>query len=135
MSDQRLHCRHTHGPVKSAPQPLLALQSVPQGNTAQAAPVTERRQDDPRWPQSIHINFSALSPTNESLVIVLDGTIVNTSRGGVCISTAWPLIPSSCLRCEVALADELARVPTLVQVVWVNPMRDGTHLCGLRYLV
>ena len=41
----------------------------------------------------------------------------------------------SSLRCEVLLTHDLLRIPTLMQVRWVNSCDDSTYLCGLQYLV
>ena len=135
MADHRLYCRQNQG--ISAPQHTFsqALRQVSEYSPAEALPEIERRQDDSRIAQSIPLRISALSPNLDPLVIVLDGIITNASRGGVCISTAWPLTPATSLRCEVLLAGEIVRIPTLMQVRWVKTQDDGAYRCGLLYLI
>jgi len=96
----------------------------------------ERRQpDSPRFPQAIAAKISSLTLAFDPLVVTLDAVVVNASGGGLCISTAWPLAISSCMRCELSFAEDRVRIPTLMQVRWVNTCDDNNYLCGLQYLV
>jgi hypothetical protein len=67
---------------------------------------------------------------------VLQGKTRNIASGGIGITGDRPLTPGTVLRCEVAVQDVPARIPTLVKVCWSDKSGvGGQYKLGLLFLL
>ncbi len=67
--------------------------------------------------------------------LVVSGQVINISRGGACIASSVPLVPECVVQCEISLPGLEISLPTLMQVVWVEPTDQDKYVWGLRYIV
>ena len=61
--------------------------------------------------------------------------VENISQSGMCVSTRFPLMLSTSVRCEVGLNDLPVAVPTMAQVRWVMKVNSRVYRSGLQYLL
>jgi hypothetical protein len=67
---------------------------------------------------------------------VLQGMTRNIASGGIGVTGDRPLTPGTILRCEIAVQDAPARIPTLVKVCWSDDSSvGGRYKLGLLFLL
>ena len=67
--------------------------------------------------------------------LVVSGQVINISRSGACIVSNVPFVPECVVHCEISLPGLEISLPTLMQVVWVEPADQDKYFWGLRYVV
>jgi len=79
----------------------------------------------------------AMLPGFDESPSAVQGTVVNISKGGVCIRTDAPLPVSRPVRGEISLQAEVAvGLPVLMQVRWNQKCSaENQYLNGLQFLV
>lgn len=68
---------------------------------------------------------------------MIQATVRNVSRGGVCVQTEQLISPSSLLVCEIVVSDKPpVSVPTLLEVCWTKKKKrdHNGYLSGLQFL-
>ena len=64
------------------------------------------------------------------------GRVENISKNGLCVLSKRSMLPSSLVRCEIAVSGTRATIPTLMQVRWVrrNSTNNGYEI-GMQFLL
>lgn len=91
------------------------------------------RRKSRRLAQSAEIRIQQLSPDKPEGAIW--GEVKNFSDGGMCVETLAPLTTSTVVQCRVGIPDLQFAIPTLMQVLWVEPTDAAEYAAGLRYLL
>lgn len=61
--------------------------------------------------------------------------VVNISEDGMCVISDLPIEPGSVLQCDMKLPGLDVRIPTVMQVVWMEVSDAEKFSWGLRYVI
>lgn len=98
---------------------------------------TSERRLQERIPYTIEVKLHELSGISGTVVKgdPIVARVENVSQNGMCVSSRFPLMLSTSVRCEVGLNDLPVAVPTMAQVRWVLKVNSRTYRSGLQYLL
>ena len=72
-------------------------------------------------------------PTHEEELVC--GRLLNINRGGLCLLVERPIERSSVLQCAIYPSALQVGIPTIVEVRWMHPNADHSHMrVGLKFL-
>ncbi len=101
---------------------------------AGASKAVEQRQDR-RAIWHAEVTVKELPSDSVFPTLVVSGEVINISRSGACIVSNVPFVPECVVHCDISLPGLEISLPTLMQVVWVEPADQDKYLWGLRYVV
>jgi hypothetical protein len=80
-----------------------------------------------------------LLPAQEAVVRperVLRGVAENIAKGGIGMFCDRPIAPGMVVRCEIAISNEAAYIPTLMKVQWTDSLNENNNYrMGLQFLL
>jgi hypothetical protein len=73
---------------------------------------------------------------NEQPPQVFSAETQDIAKGGIGMVCSRPIAPGLLVRCEFALADHTARIPTLLKVRWTDSLEGkNQYRMGLQFLI
>jgi c-di-GMP-binding flagellar brake protein YcgR len=100
-------------------------------------PGVEERRDSPRisWSTEIVLVLLQAFEATEEPLKILNAETQNIARGGIGMVCSSPIPPGVIVRCEIALANQVGRIPTLLKVRWTNLLEEQKlYRMGLQFL-
>jgi len=98
----------------------------------------EEKRGSPRFPWSAEIGVTLL-PTQEAIVRparILRGVAENIAKGGIGMFCDRPIPAGMVVRCEIALLNQVAYIPTLMKVQWTDSLDEKKrYRIGLQFLL
>lgn len=104
----------------------------------QADVIVEEKRESPRFPWSAEIDLTLLPALEATArpVRVLKAEAENVAKGGIGMLCDRPIAPGTVVRCDIALSNQAAHIPTLLKVRWNYFAKDKRqYRMGLEFLL